>query len=152
MLLLQQLLQTTIYIFIIIVNNKPYEFSNIVIFTFLLLLSSLWSSFPQKKKKIIIITIVLKTRPDRPVRPVQPGTGSQPGPVKTPKTGQQLIKKRKTRQKPRLNRKLKKKTVWCPVRFLKPWSLPLLLFFDTSIVEHERIWTIDISLLFNYHY
>ena len=26
--LLQQLLQTTIYIFIIIVNNKPYEFSN----------------------------------------------------------------------------------------------------------------------------
>ena len=42
-----------------------------------------------------IFTTVLKTGPDRPVRPVQPGTGSQSGPVKTPKTG----------QKPGLNRK-----------------------------------------------
>ena len=39
-----------------------------------------------------LTTIVLKTRPDRPVRPVQPGTGSQSGPVKTPKTGQQPVK------------------------------------------------------------
>ena len=38
---------------------------------------------------------VLKTGSDRPVRPVQPGTGSQSG--------------------------LVKKTVWCPVWFLKPW-------------------------------
>ena len=44
---------------------------------------------------------VLKTEPDRPVRPVQLGTGSQSGPVKTLKTG----------QKPGLNRKFKKKMV-----------------------------------------
>ena len=35
-----------------------------------------------------ITTTVLKTGPDRPVRPVQPGTGSQSGPVKSLKTGQ----------------------------------------------------------------
>ena len=39
-----------------------------------------------------LTTIVLKTKPDRQVRPVQPGTGSQSDPVKTPKTGQQLVK------------------------------------------------------------
>ena len=36
-----------------------------------------------------LTTIVLKTKPDRPV---QPGTGSQSGLVKTPKTGQQPVK------------------------------------------------------------
>ena len=45
-----------------------------------------------KCDKITVIcdvsTTVLKTGPDRPVRPVQPGTGSQYGLVKTPKTGQ----------------------------------------------------------------
>ena len=46
-----------------------------------------------------ILTTVLKTGPDRPVQPIQPGTGSQSGSVKTPKTG----------QKPGLNRKFKKK-------------------------------------------
>ena len=50
---------------------------------------------------------ILKTGPDRPVRPVQPGTGSQSGLVKTPKTGQQP----ENRAKPGLNQKLKKKTV-----------------------------------------
>ena len=50
--------------------------------------------------------IVLKTGPDRPVRSVQPGTGSQSGPVKTPKTGQQPENRPKTGQKPGLNRKL----------------------------------------------
>ena len=49
-------------------------------------------------------TIVLKTGPDRPVRPVQPGTGIQSGPVNTPKTGQQPVKNRKTGQKPGKNR------------------------------------------------
>ena len=59
---------------------------------------------------IIIIIIwmenstILKTRPDRPVRPVQPETGSQSGPVKTPKTGQQPVKNRKTGQQPGKNR------------------------------------------------
>ena len=57
----------------------------------------------------IVTFIVLKTGPDRPVRPVQPGTGSQSGPVKTTKTGQQPVKNQKTDQKPGLNRKLKKK-------------------------------------------
>ena len=47
---------------------------------------------------------VLKTGPDRPVRPVQPGTGSQSSPVNTPKTGQQPVKNRKTGQKPGKNR------------------------------------------------
>ena len=51
-----------------------------------------------------IKTTVLKTGPDRPVRPVQPGTGSQSGPVNTPKTGQQPVKNRKTGQKPEKNR------------------------------------------------
>ena len=50
------------------------------------------------------ISTVLKTGPDRPVRPVQPGTGSQSGPVNTPKTGQQPVKNRKTGQKPGKNR------------------------------------------------
>ena len=50
------------------------------------------------------ICTVLKTGPDRPVRPVQPGTGSQSGPVNTPKTGQQPVKNRKTGQKPEKNR------------------------------------------------
>ena len=58
---------------------------------------------------LLVRTTVLKTGPDRPVRPVQPGTGSQSGPVNTPKTGQQPVKNRKTGQKPGLNRKLKKK-------------------------------------------
>ena len=31
--------------------------------------------------KFILIGMVLKTGPDRPVRPVQPGTGIQSGPV-----------------------------------------------------------------------
>ena len=59
---------------------------------------------------IIIIIIwmenrtILKTRPDRPVRPVQPETGSQSGPVKTPKIGQQPVKNRKTGQQPGKNR------------------------------------------------
>ena len=48
--------------------------------------------------------IVLKTGPDRPVRPVQLGTGSQSGPVKTPKTGQEPVNNRKTGQKPVKNR------------------------------------------------
>ena len=48
---------------------------------------------------------VLKTGPDQPVRQVQSGTRSQSDPVKTPKTGQQP----KNREKPGLNRKLKKK-------------------------------------------
>ena len=39
---------------------------------------------------------VLKTGPNRPVQPVQPGTGSQSGPVKTPKTGQQPESRSKT--------------------------------------------------------
>ena len=67
-----------------------------------------------------MVTTVLKTGPDRPVRPVQPGTGSQSGPVNTLKTGQQPVKNRKIGQKPGLNRKLKK-TVRYPIRFFKPW-------------------------------
>ena len=67
------------------------------------------SNVKKKKKgttkcdKITVIcdlsTTVLKTGPDRPVRPVQPGTGSQSGPVKTPKTGQ---KPEKTRVEPKI--------------------------------------------------
>ena len=57
---------------------------------------------------IIIIwmenSTILKTRPDRPVRPVQPETRSQSGPIKTPKTGQQPVKNRKTGQQPGKNR------------------------------------------------
>ena len=52
-----------------------------------------------------VFITVLKTGPDRPVRPVQPGTGSQSGPVKTPKTGQKPVNNRKTGQKPGLNQK-----------------------------------------------
>ena len=61
-----------------------------------------------------VVYTVLKTGPDRPVRPVQPGTGSQSGPVNTPKTGQKPENRSKTGQKPGLNRKLKKKRfdVW----------------------------------------
>ena len=63
---------------------------------------------------IIIIIIwmenstILKTRPDRPVRPVQPETGSQSGLVKTQTTGQKPENRSTTGQKPGLNRKLKK--------------------------------------------
>jgi len=53
-----------------------------------------------------VLIIVLKTRPDRPV---QPGIRSQSGPVKSSITGQQPENRPKTGQKPRLNRKLKKK-------------------------------------------
>ena len=55
---------------------------------------------------IIIIIIwmenstILKTRPDRPVRPVQPETGSQSGPVKT----QKLVNNRSKTGKPVNNR------------------------------------------------
>ena len=55
-------------------------------------------------KYFFILITVLKTGPDRPVRPVQPGTGSQSGPVNTPKPGQQPVKNRKTGQKPGKNR------------------------------------------------
>ena len=51
-----------------------------------------------------VYIIVLKTGPDRPVRPVQSGTESQSGPVKTPKTGQEPVNNRKTGQKPVKNR------------------------------------------------
>ena len=39
-----------------------------------------------RKKKLqigihIVLTMVLKTGPDRPVRPIQPGTGIKSGPV-----------------------------------------------------------------------
>ena len=61
------------------------------------------------------MTTVLKTRPDRSVRPVQPGASSVR--LKAPKP----INNQKTGQKPGLNRKLKKKTVRYPIRFLKPW-------------------------------
>ena len=54
------------------------------------------------------LTTVLKTGPDRPVRPVQPGTGSQSGPVNTPKTGQQPVK---NREKTGVEPEIKKKTV-----------------------------------------
>ena len=56
----------------------------------------------------LIRSTVLKIGPDRPVRPVQPGTGSQSGPVNTLKTGQKPENRSKTGQKPGLNRKLKK--------------------------------------------
>ena len=47
-----------------------------------------------------------KNGPDRPVRPVQPGTGSQSGPVNTPKTGQQPVKNRaKTGVEPEIKKK-----------------------------------------------
>ena len=60
--------------------------------------------FCQKEFSGGISSTVLKTGPDRPVRPVQPGTGSQSGPVNTPKAGQQPVKNRKTGQKPGKNR------------------------------------------------
>ena len=61
----------------------------------------------QAGKSLIVSDLkltVLKTGPDWLVRPVQPGTGSQSGPVNTPKTGQQPVKNRKTGQKPGKNR------------------------------------------------
>ena len=74
-------------------------------------------------------TTVLKTGPDRPVRP---GTGSQSGPVNTPKTGQKPVKNRaKTGVEP----KIKKKTVWCPVRFLKPCREQLQTHFLLSFSD-----------------
>ena len=70
----------------------------------------------------IDMIFVLKTRPNWLVWLVQPRIESQSGPVKTPKTGQQPIKIQKTDQKLGLNWKFKKKkTVRCPIRFLKPW-------------------------------
>ena len=68
------------------------------------------------RRKRFGVTTVLKTGPDRPVRPVQPGTGNQSDPVKTPKTGQQPENRSKTGVEP----EILKKTVLCPVRFLKP--------------------------------
>ena len=63
-----------------------------------------------------ILTTVLKTGPDRPVQPIQPGTGSQSGSIKTPKIGKKLENRSKTGVEPEIF----KKTVRCPVRFLKP--------------------------------
>ena len=93
-------------------HNEFYVFVNpiLTIHTFLEyvfnMISYLIFSSKKKKKKnsLCVIVTVLKTGPDRPVRPVQPGTGSQSGPVNTPKTGQQLVKNRKTGQKPGKNR------------------------------------------------
>ena len=78
------------------------------------------------------IRTVLKIGPDQPVRPVQPGIGSQFGPVKTPKIGQQPVK---NRAKTRIEPKIKKKTVLCPARFLKTWAFDketLCLLFSSS--------------------
>ena len=63
--------------------------------------------------------IVSKTEPDQPVRPVQPGTGSQSGPIKTSKIG----------QKPELNQKLKKKNNFIFGSVFKIMTTPLLSFF-----------------------
>ena len=49
-------------------------------------------------KVVHISHTVLKTGPDRPIRPVQSRIESHSGPVKTLKTGQQPIKNRKTGQ------------------------------------------------------
>ena len=50
-----------------------------------------------------LISTVLKTGPDWPV---QPGTKSQSGPIKTPKTGQQPVKNRaKTGVEPEIKKK-----------------------------------------------
>ena len=54
-----------------------------------------------------ILTTILKTGPDRPVRPIQPGIGSQSDSVKTPKTGQKPENRSKTGVEP----EIKKKTV-----------------------------------------
>ena len=82
-----------------------------------------------------LTTIVLKTRPDRPVRPVQPGTGSQSSPVKTPKTSQQPVK---NMAKTGVELEIKKKTIQCPVRFLKPCLQPKMLHQgnEDPIVPH----------------
>ena len=44
----------------------------------------------------VFVGIVLKIGPDRQVRPVQPGTGTQFGPVKSPKTDKQPKNRPKT--------------------------------------------------------
>ena len=76
---------------------------------------------------------VLKTGPDRPVRPIQPGTGASPVRLKAPKP----VNNRSTTGKPAKNQsktgvepKIKKKTVQYPVRFLKPCVK--LLFGDLN--------------------
>ena len=45
-----------------------------------------------------LLTIVLKTGLDWPVRPVQPRTGSQSDPIKTPKTGENRSKSEKKKK------------------------------------------------------
>ena len=45
-----------------------------------------------KRRICLVLVIVLKTGLDWLVQPVQLGIGSQSGPVKTPKTGQQPVK------------------------------------------------------------
>ena len=91
---------------------------------------------------LFVCFTVLKTGPDRPVRPVQPGTGSQSDPVKTPKTS----------QKPGLNRKLKK-TVLCPVRFLKPRFVCLFFVFVFVFVFFVfAFWICENILSYSYPY
>ena len=63
------------------------------------------------------MTTVLKTRPDRSVRPVQPGASSVR--LKAPKP----INNRKTGQKPGLNRKLKKKNGSIPDSIFKTMDM-----------------------------
>ena len=64
----------------------------------------LWrNGIPYAKR---LVSTVLKTGLDRSVRPVQPRTESQSGPVKTPKTGQQPVKNRaKTGVEPEIKKK-----------------------------------------------
>ena len=64
----------------------------------------LWrNGIPYAKR---LMSTILKTGLDRSVRPVQPRTKSQSGPVKTPKTGQQPVKNRaKTRVEPEIKKK-----------------------------------------------
>ena len=66
--------------------------------------------------KVLVVIIVLETRTDQPNRPVQSRTESQSDPVKN---------QAKTEVEP----EIKKKTVWCPVRFLKPWLWCLIDVF-----------------------
>ena len=64
-----------------------------------------WFDFFFGKMVWSICYTVLKTGPDRPVRPVQPGTGSQSGPVNTPKTGQKPENRSKTGVEPEIKKK-----------------------------------------------
>ena len=103
-------LYSEIYIYIYIYIKYEFHGTIYIFKNYFVTIFSVFNKISgiQTDSESSVITIVLKIGPDRPIRPVQPGTESKSGPVKRPKTGQQLENQPKTSKKPGLNRKFKK--------------------------------------------